>query len=511
MITTDNNFLLHDDKYQNKNKRIKFQIHIDVSMRVLLLNPPFKFKISRDSRWPEHTKSGTLYYCYWLAYSAGVLIEEGKHDVLLLDAIAKNLSFKETLKKIEGFEPNLIVIETTTPTFNSDARFAEEVKKRVNCKVCFVGTHVSALAEESLKIANAVDFVARKEYDYTILDLVNVLEKNGDLKKVPGISYRDNKKIIHNPDRPLIQDLDSLPFVSKSYKKFLDIRDYRYALAQYPMVQVWSSRGCPNMCTFCQYPQVFSGRMFRARSPENFVDEMEWIKKNLPEVKEIFIEDDTFTIDRKRVSKICDLIIKRNLNITWSANVRADIPYDLLKKMKKSGCRILIIGYESGNKEVLKKIKKGITLGMAEKFTRDAKRAGLKIFGCFMIGLPGDTRETVNETFRFAKKLNPDMAFFQQAVPFPGTEFYDWVKENGYLRAKSWDDWLDENGQLDSIVSYPWLTNKEIKKLRDQFTVKFYLSPKHLWEEFVHNLNFSEQKRLMKGRIDYLSYLMKKI
>ncbi|NCS71525.1 MAG: radical SAM protein, partial [Candidatus Aenigmarchaeota archaeon] len=206
---------------------------------------------------------------------------------------------------------------------------------------------------------------------------------------------------------------------------------------------------------------------------------------------------------------ICDLIIKKKLKITWSANVRADLSYDLMKKMKEAGCRMIIVGYESGNQKILNNIKKGITTKMAKKFTKDAKRAGLKIFGCFMIGLPGDTKKTVEETFEYAKELNPDMAFFQQAVPFPGTELYAWVKENNYLVAKNWDDWLDENGQLNCIISYPWLTNKEIRQLRDRFTIRFYLSPKHLIEEFTKNLNFSEQVRLMKARTDYIKYLIR--
>jgi radical SAM superfamily enzyme YgiQ (UPF0313 family) len=250
-------------------------------------------------------------------------------------------------------------------------------------------------------------------------------------------------------------------------------------------------------------------RNFRARSPKNFVDELEWIEQNLPEIKEIFIEDDTFTTDKKRVEKICDLIQERGLHITWSANVRADLSYDLMEKMKRAGCRMLIVGYESGNQKILNNIKKGITLGMAEKFTENAKKIGLKIFGCSMVGLPGDTKRTIEETFEYAKKLNPDMAFFQQAVPFPGTELYEWVKSNDYLVAEDWVDWLDENGQLDCIISYPWLTNKEIRQFRDKFTLRFYLSPRHLWEEFRRNLTFSEQIRLMKARIDYIKYLVK--
>lgn len=474
------------------------------------MNPPFKFRISRDSRWPEHTKSGTLYYPFWLAYAAGLMMQESEHEVLLLDAIAKSLSFEGALKKVENFDPGLVVMETTTPTFNSDVRFAEELKQRVGCKICFVGAHVSTLPEESLKASHAIDFIARKEFDYTILDLTNNLEANCKLSNVLGISYRKNKKIIHTKDRPLIRNLDVLPFVSRIYKKFLDVYDYRYALARYPMIQIFSSRGCPNQCTFCLLPQTFSGRLFRARSAENFVDELEWIKENLPQIKEIFIEDDTLTIDRKRMFKICSLIKKRDLDIVWSANVRADLSYDLLKAMKEAGCRILIVGYESGNDQVLRNIKKGITTKQAEKFTKDAKKIGLKLFGCFMIGLPGDTKKTIEQTFKFALKLNPDMIFFQQAVPFPGTEFYNWCKSNGYLTAKSWDDWLDENGQLDCIVSYPNLTNREIKELRDKLTVRFYFSPKNLMQTLLHNLHPYEMIRITTTAKNYALYLLRK-
>jgi radical SAM superfamily enzyme YgiQ (UPF0313 family) len=251
------------------------------------------------------------------------------------------------------------------------------------------------------------------------------------------------------------------------------------------------------------------GRLFRARSPENFVEELAWISENMPEIKEIFIEDDTFTVDKERVLKICDLIKEKDLDLVWSANIRADVPYDVLKKMKEAGCRMVIIGYESGNQKILDNIKKGMTLKRAEQFTADAKKAGLKIFGCFMVGLPGDTRETVKETFKFAKKLNPDMAFFQQAVPFPGTEFYNWAKENGYLKAKDWSEWLDKNGNLDSIVSYPNLDNKQIKKARDDFNSKFNLSPTHLIGQHIHSLNWNEQKRLLNLEKDYLLYLIK--
>jgi radical SAM superfamily enzyme YgiQ (UPF0313 family) len=479
-------------------------------MKILLINPPFKFKLSRSSRWPEFTKSGTLYYPIWLAYTTGVLMQKG-HTVILLDSVAKNLSFEDTIFKIKEFKPDLLVVDSTTPSIHNDVQFIDEVKKYLpETKILLVGTHPSALPEETFAMSNSIDFIARHEYDYTVRDLSNTLENKKDLRKVLGLSYREYGRVYHNPNRPLIENLDELSFVSKVYKKFLNVKDYRYALARHPMIQIMSSRGCPNMCTFCNIPQTFMGRTFRARSPENFVDELEWITKNLPEIKEIFIEDDTFTVNKERVLKICDLIDKRNLNIVWSVNVRADIPFEVLKRMKETGCRMLIVGYESGNDEILKNIKKGMTVKLAEIFTRNAKRAGLKIFGCFMIGLLGETKETIKQTFQFAKKLNPDMAFFQQAVPFPGTEFYNWCKEKGYLKAKNWNEWLDQNGQLDFIVSYPELGKEEMKKLRDKFNTNFNLNLIHILGQHMNSLNWNEQKRLINLEKNYLFYLIKR-
>jgi radical SAM superfamily enzyme YgiQ (UPF0313 family) len=477
-------------------------------MKVLFLNPPHKFHISRESRWPEHTKSGTLYYPFWLAYAAGTVMMPG-HETLLLDAIAKRLSFSDTIKKINAFDPNLMVVETSTPTFGSDMKFLEALKKTNNAKTILVGTHVSVFPDEALK-HKEVDFVARREYEYTILELINTLENKGSLRKVLGLSFKEGKKIINNADRPPIKDLDSLPFVSKVYKKFLDPEDYRYSLAKHPMIQILSSRSCPNLCAFCDWPQTFMGRSYRARSPENFVNELEYIKAELPKIKEIFIEDDTFTVNMQRVLDICKLIKERKLNIIWSANVRADIPLSVLEKMKDAGCRILIVGYESGNQKILNNIKKGITIEQAEKFTKAAKDVGIKIFGCFMIGLPGETKETIEQTFQFAKKLNPDMAFFQQAVPFPGTELYSWAKQNNYLITEDFDKWLDSNGQLDFLLSYPNLTSDEMKKIRDKLTIRFYTSPKHLWQTIAHNMNFDEMRRLAKASKDYLSYLARR-
>lgn len=912
-------------------------------MRIAFINPPFKFAFSRASRWPEITKSGTIYYPLFLCYAAAVA-EKAKNEIIVLDSIARKLDFDMTIQEVEKFKPDMIVCESSTPSIKNDVAFVERYKKdNPRVKTVLVGTHPSALPEETMKMSNSIDFLAVHEYDYTIIDLVMALDGHKKLSQVDGLVYRDNQRIIHNKNRAPMMELDEVPMVSEIFKRFLHIEDYRYALATHPMVQVLSSRGCPNQCTFCLYPQTLMGRAFRPRSAENFVRELVWISKNL-RVKEIFVEDDTFTTDKERVLKICSLIKEHDLNIKWSANVRADVPYEVLQAMKEAGCRMVIVGYEcldgdtiiflpdgtmkkisechapimsvdfdnmnianstgtkvakpgkfkmikletgtreiisslthrffiltengieekqakdidtsdylatikkidiegkhllrkdvaeflgyytgdgtcdiedkikykkkyrirlsdeyhpileyyqkiirkewgtvsginkdksknsytltanskrmaywlkelglkcysnertvpdivckcsseelagylrgifdaegsvslepttlalrftssskdlitqikwlllrfgiestkvkiqknkigvwyyilikrrdsvelfekyigfnhhskteklkklidilnkrpfrrdqsdvipyqtlktivkeltvgkgysspyskiraklaqrilgkhniskkllaevlqelkklgverdyshlkehiklledlidsrigwervwkktntstkniydfsvpkynnyiangfivhnSGNQAILNNIRKGITIEMAEDFTSNAKKAGLKIFGCFMIGLPGETHDTIEETFKFAQRLSPDMVFFQQAVPFPGTEFYNYCKLNKYITANDWNEWLDKNGQLDCIVSYPDLSNKEICKIKDKLMIRFYTAPKHILHTITHNLNPSEMVRLGKAGKSFAKYLVKR-
>ena len=331
------------------------------------------------------------------------------------------------------------------------------------------------------------------------------------LSKVKGLSYRRGKKIIHNSDVELIKNLEKIPWVSPIYKEFLNVNNYAYALAQKPMIQILSSRGCPNMCVFCQYPQVFSGRTFRKRGVADFVDELEWIKNNMPEIKEIFIEDDTFTVDKKRVEEICDEIVKRNLKIRWSVNVRADLRYDLMKKMKGAGCRLLVVGYESGNDQILKNIKKGITTKISREFAKDAKRAKLKVFGCFMLGLPGETKESLVDTFNFAKEVDSDMVFFQHAVPFPGTEMYEWAKDREYITVKTFDEWYNENGYFDFIMNYPELSSEEIHNARDEFMKKYYIRPKFIFKTLLRSFKSpAEFGRTVRSGFAYLRFMMKR-
>jgi len=277
------------------------------------------------------------------------------------------------------------------------------------------------------------------------------------------------------------------------------------------MIQILSARGCPFHCNFCSYPETMGGRQFRKRSVKNFVDEIEYICREMPEIREIFIEDDTFTVDKKRVVEICREILRRGLKSVWSCNSRVDVPYEVLSIMKEAGCRLLVVGYESGSQAVLDKIRKGIRLEDSLTFAENTKKLRLKVFGCFMIGLSGDNPETIAETFHFAKRVYPDMVFFQQAVPFPGTAFYGWAQENGYLITEDYGKWLNEDGYLSCLVHYPYASPKEVEKIRDRLMSRYYFSFTYIFRTFLANLSWQELKRVVKAGFTYIMFRLKKI
>ncbi|OGC08480.1 magnesium-protoporphyrin IX monomethyl ester oxidative cyclase [candidate division WOR-1 bacterium RIFOXYA2_FULL_36_21] len=474
-------------------------------MRILFLNLPFKYKISRASRWPEKSKSGTLYYPYWLAYATGVAKQAG-FDISLIDAIAKNLSFNQTIQEIVATRPDLLVAELSTPTVSSDLAFFALCRENgFKGKIVVAGNHASVFTKELLEKSSDIDFVAFGEYDYTIIDLAkNFISPY----KVPGIAWRENGKIVINQHRAFICNLDDIPFVSKVYKEYLDFNDYFYSLARHPMIQVLSSRGCPFNCSFCFTPQTAGGHSFRTRSVDNFVYELEYISQELPQIKEVFIEDDTFTVDKKRVQAICEEIIRKKIKLCWSANVRADVDYETLKLMKSAGCRLVVVGYESGNQKILDGVEKKITLKDSIDFANNTKRVDLKVFGCFMIGLPGETKDTIHETYEFAKKLEPDMVFFQQAVPFPGTKFYNLAKENGFLVSENFDKWFNTQGQLTTLVKYENLSAEYLEKVRDKLMIKYYLSFKYIFNTLLRNRDINEMYRVLLGGMNYFLYLL---
>jgi len=480
-------------------------------MKVYLLNPPFYPHFGRGMRWQDTGRAGTLYYPIWLAYATGVLQEE--HEVRLVDAPAWGWEREDIVNDVRKFEPDLLVIDSSFPSLDNDISVAELIKQHSpQAKIVLVGPPASQFPDRILA-SQGIDIVARWEYDFTIREVAERIAKNVSLEGIEGISYKDDGKVVHNPDREFTnsEDLDKIPFVSQIYKKYLNIRDYFLGNSLYPEVQIFTGRGCPFRCTFCSWPQTLMGRKYRVRSIANVLDELEWIQGNLAQVKEVFFEDDTFTIDRNRVLAFTEEYNRRSLTTTWACNARVGLDYEVLKQMKRANCRLLIVGYESGSDAILKSIKKGITVDEIKQFAKDARKAGLLINGDFIIGLPGETKETIEMTRRLITEIEPDILQVSVASPFPGTEFYEWARERGYLLTEDPAEYLDEQGHQKAIISYPELTAEEMVEVVDEILKSYYITPayipialrqvfrRHGWDELAR------VRRLTRGFINYIS------
>jgi len=455
------------------------------------------------------TKGGTLYYPIWLAYATGVC-EQAGHEVRLVDAPALGIEMPQVLQQLGAFVPQLIVVDTSTPSIYSDAAVAGELKKPFpNAFILLVGTHPSALPGECLQLHAGIDGVALGEYDATVQELAAALEGHADLQAVSGLVLRTADGFVQTPTREKIEDLDSLPFVSQVYKRHLNPRDYFFAAASYPMVMIITGRGCPFRCFFCVYPQVFHERRYRARSPENVVAEFESIQNNLPDVREVGIEDDCFTANPKRVQRICELLIERGNRLPWYCNVRGDLNYELLKLMKQAGCRLVTVGFESGSQPVLDGMHKGETVERYRQFAKDARRAGMLVHGCIMVGNPGDTRETLRQSYEMAIELNCDSMQFYPLYVYPGTEAYQWAKDNGYLRSEDFSAWLTEDGLHNCVLSTPELSADEMVGLCDHYLKKYHLRPKYMFFKLFQALRHpAEGYRTFKSAKVFFSKLL---
>lgn len=456
-------------------------------MKISFINPPFLSrygKFSREQRSPAITKSGTFYYPMWLSYAAGYAEKRG-HEVHLWDAPADGWSVSEILAKLQEFQPDLVVVSTSTPSIYNDVEIAAKIKKNLpEVFVVLVGVHVSALPDETLAINSAVDAVAIGEFDETIVELAEHLEGGSGPDGVAGLAYQcgeEARGIIVNPPRNLIENLDEIPWVSRTYKKFLNYRNYFYSGNLYPLVVFNTSRGCPHRCSFCVYPQTFTGHRFRCRSAGDVVDEIEYVAKEFSPLGEIMFEDDTLTINKTRTMKLCEEISRRNVKIRWSCNARVQLDLETMKLMKRSGCRSLLVGFESGSQNVLNGMQKGNKLELYQRFMQDSRQVGLLVNGTFLVGCPGETSETMRATLELAKRLKPDVAQFFPVMVYPGTEMYDDYKQKGYLVSANFRDWLNEEGLHNCVIDLPGLIAKEMVKFCDSCRKEFYLRPGYIF------------------------------
>ncbi|KPL07119.1 hypothetical protein AMJ86_05805 [bacterium SM23_57] len=479
-------------------------------MRVLLLNPPYFRHYSRPQRSPAVTKSGTLYYPIWLAYAAGVLLQDN-HDVLLLDAPAEDIDLDTVQDRVRSFQPQVIIVDTSTPSIHNDVEAIKTLKEIYpDVFVVLVGTHVSALPEETLSMSDAVDAVARREYDFTVRDLLKALSGNGSLGDVLGLTYRQNGSVESTPDRPLVDDLDQLPHVVDVYGRYLKSSWYFNPNALYPQVTLITSRGCPYRCSFCVFPQTMTGRMYRARSVDDVIAELEKVPEIFPQAKAVFFEDDTFVVDRNRTRELCQAIIDSKFNLPWTANCRPDVDYETLKFMKHAGCRTLCVGFESAAAPVLDSWKKHSTPDRMLQFARDARRAGIYIHGCFLVGGVEETPDTMEQTLTLAKKLTLDTAQFYPMMVYPGTEEYDRLCELGYLRSQDFRHWLTPEGLHASVVDTPQISGDELMRFCDRARREFYLRPSYLARTLMRTATHPKQiSRTFKAFKTFVHHLAK--
>jgi radical SAM superfamily enzyme YgiQ (UPF0313 family) len=479
-------------------------------MKIAFLNPPYLKMFSRSQRSPAVTKSGTLYFPMWLAFAAGLAEKEG-HDVELIDAPAAALGLEEVLERLRSFAPGLIVVETSTPSIYNDVGACDRLKQVLpGAFIILVGTHVSALPVESLNLSASVDAVAVGEYDATLVDLAGALAGRRDIATVPGICHRGPAGPACTQRRPLIADLDAIPFVSRTYRRFLKIEHYFNPNALYPMVTITTSRGCPFHCTFCVYPQTMMGHKLRLRSVANVLDELEYIVQAFPKAAAVFFEDDTFAAVKKRCIEISAGIISRGIKVSWTANARADLDYETMRVMKRSGCRCLCVGFESGSQQLLDNIKKKITTDTMARFMADARRAGILIHGCFIVGHPGETKETMEQTLELAQRLRPDTVQFYPIMVYPGTEAYDWYRQRGLIATDDFSKWLTPSGLHNTVIRSEAVSAEELVRFCDRARREFYLRPGYLLYKLRQTLtNPSEMKRNLKSAKTFMKHLVK--
>jgi hopanoid biosynthesis associated radical SAM protein HpnJ len=433
-------------------------------MRTLFLQAPSfdGFDGGAGSRYQARREIKSFWFPTWLAQPAA-LVEGSK----LVDAPPHRQSLADVAAMARDHD--LAVLHTSTPSFASDVKVAERLKaENPGLRIGLIGAKVAVQAEESLRDAPVVDFVARNEFDFTVKEVAEGRDWSG----IKGLSWRNRDGVlVHNAERPVLEDMDSLPFVSPVYRRDLDYTKYFIGYLKHPYVSLYTGRGCKSRCTFCLWPQTVGGHRYRTRSVGHVIEEIRYIQANFPGLKEIFFDDDTFTDNLPRAEAIARELGK--LGVTWSCNAKANVPRETLKVLKDGGLRLLLVGYESGNQQILHNIKKGMRIDVARQFTKDCHELGIAIHGTFILGLPGETAETIQETIRFAIETNPHTVQVSLAAPYPGTFLYDQAVREGWLDTAN-AEYIDAHGVQIAPLHYPHLSHTEIFDSVETFYRRFY-------------------------------------
>jgi hopanoid biosynthesis associated radical SAM protein HpnJ len=467
-------------------------------MKTLFLQAPsFEgFDGGAGARYQNRREIKSFWYPTWLAQPAA-LVEGSK----LIDAPPHRLGLADVLP--EAKDRDIVVLHTSTPSFASDVKTVRALKEaNPKLKIGMIGAKVAVDAAGSLAACQELDFVARNEFDFTIKEVA----EGRDFGSITGLSYRGRDgRVVHNTDRAMLHNMDELPFVSPVYKRDLEIENYFIGYLRHPYLSFYTGRGCKSRCTFCLWPQTVGGHNYRTRSVGHVIDELKWAMKAFPQVKEVFFDDDTLTDDLPRVEALAKEIGK--LGIVWACNAKGNVPRKTLEVLANNGCRLFVVGYETGNQQILHNIKKGMLVDVARKFTKDCHELGIKIHGTFILGLPGESKETIQETIRFAKDINPHTIQISLAAPYPGTFLYKQAKENGWFDTNN-ADLVDDNGIQIAPLHYPHLSHSEIFNSVEEFYKAFYFRAPKI-ASIVNEMVRSPQmmKRRLREGVEFFQFL----
>src|SRR5229473_2176868 len=440
-------------------------------MKTLLLNPPSfeNFDGGASSRWPATREIESYWYPVWLTYPAGMI--PGSR---LLDASPAKVNWQQTVQICKNKEAN------------------------PSLKIAFVGPHGHIRPDETLNASEDIDFVTRGEFDHSVVEYAH----GKPLSEILSVGYRKDGKIVHNGERPQLhtEELDALPFATDIYKRDLKIENYTVPFLLHPFVSFYTTRGCPALCTFCMWPQTISGHAWRTRSTENVAREVKQAIEYFPQMKEIFFDDDTFNIRKDRVLDLCGKF--KPLKFRWSSTARVHSDHETLKGMADAGARLFIVGFESGDPQILKNIKKGATVEMARAFMKNCRKVGIRVHGDFIIGLPGETRETIQKTIDFAKELDCETIQVSLAHAMPGTELHESMAKQGFLKVETL---ADSGGHQLPHIEYPHLSKPEMMAGVNRFYDEYYFRPRVVWRIVREALwDSNERKRLYHEAVDFL-------
>lgn len=486
-------------------------------MRITFVNPPFKTeygKFSRESRSPSCGHSGEIYYPLWLIYAAAVAEKKG-NEVLFIDSCATRTNEEQTIQWLLDNCANtgLFVLDTSTPSIKSDVHFADLIKGLFpNSFILLVGTHPTATIKETMSYSSAVDGIAYREYDLTVSELAASLENKTGLESIKGLAYRRGNEIIINEERPFNDELDEIPFASKFINERLNVKDYYFAASNNPAIQIFTGRGCPARCNFCVYPQTMHGHKYRLRSIDNVIEEFEYILEHMPQVKEVIIEDDTFTVNKPRVVEFCQKMIEKKINkkMPWMCNARVNLDLETMKIMKKAGCKLIIPGIESLDQKILNNIQKGTTVEQIEAYIKNARKARLMIHACYMFGNEGETIESMHKTLKAALRFKTDTAQFYPLIPYPGTRAYLWALNNKYITGK-YEDYCQPDGSINCVLNTPNISSSQFVEFCAYARKKYYLRPWYIFHRIWRGLlDYHDFKRSIQGFKELKKSIFKK-